>query len=79
MHGQISPTRACNPCGYTVKMSSRYHRLLIYDVKRTTKIDDMGPFNILLYSDTHTLLDIANLVLWFVPEALNMPKLYKKH
>ena len=25
-------------------MSSRYHRLLIYDVKRTTKIDGMGPF-----------------------------------
>ena len=27
-------------------MSSRYHRLLIYDVKRTTKIDGMGPFNV---------------------------------
>ena len=27
-----------------MKMSSRYHRLLIYDVKRTTKIDGMGPF-----------------------------------
>ena len=25
-------------------MSSRYRRLLIYDVKRTTKIDGMGPF-----------------------------------
>ena len=25
-------------------MSSRYHRLFIYDVKRTTKIDGMGPF-----------------------------------
>ena len=24
-------------------MSSSYHRLLIYDVKRTTKIDGMGP------------------------------------
>ena len=23
-----------------------YHKLLIYDVKRTTKIDGMGPFNI---------------------------------
>ena len=70
MHGQISPTRACNPCGYTMKMSSRYNRLLIYDVK--------CPFYILLYSDTPTLLDIANLVLWFVPEAPQMPKLYKK-
>ena len=26
-------------------MSSWYERLLIYDVKRTTKIDGMGPFN----------------------------------
>ena len=33
------------PCGYTMKISSRYHRLLIYDVKRTNKIDGMGPFN----------------------------------
>ena len=46
MHGRISPRRACNPCGYTMKMSSRYHRLLIYDVKRTTKIDGMGPFKV---------------------------------
>ena len=45
MHGRISPRRACYPCGYTMKMSSRYHRLLIYDVKGTTKIDGMGPFN----------------------------------
>ena len=27
------PRRSCNPCGYTMKMSSRYHRLLIYDEK----------------------------------------------
>ena len=44
MHCCISPRRACNPCGYTMKISSRYHRLLIYDVKRTTKIDGIGPF-----------------------------------
>ena len=37
MHGQISLKRMCNPCGYLMKMSSRYHRLLIYDVERTTK------------------------------------------
>ena len=31
----------------TMKMSSRYHNLLIYDVKRRpTNIDGMGPFNI---------------------------------
>ena len=33
MHGRISPTRACNPRGYTMKMSFKYERLLIYDVK----------------------------------------------
>ena len=44
MHCQISPRRVCNPCGYTMKMSSIYHRLLIYDVKRTTNTDGMGPF-----------------------------------
>ena len=46
MHGRISPIRGCNPCGYTMKMSSRYHKLLIYDVKLTTKIDGLGPFNL---------------------------------
>ena len=29
-------------------MSSRFHRLLIYDVKWTTKINGMGPFKIYL-------------------------------
>ena len=29
----ISPRRACNPCGYTMKISSMFHRPLIYDVK----------------------------------------------
>ena len=43
MHCQISPKRTFNRCGYTINMSSR---LLIYDVKRTTKIDGMGPFNL---------------------------------
>ena len=46
IHGRILPRRACNSCGYTMKMSSRYHRLLIYDVKRTTKKDGMGPFKV---------------------------------
>ena len=45
MHGPISPRRTCSPCGYTMKISSRYHRLLIYDVKRTTKIGSMGHFD----------------------------------
>ena len=44
MHCRISPRRTCNPCGYTMKISFLYHRVLIYDVKRTTNIDGMGPF-----------------------------------
>ena len=47
MHCRFSPRRMCNPCGYTMKISFRYHRILIYDVKRTTKIDGKGPFNII--------------------------------
>ena len=31
-----------NPCGYTMKVSCRYQRIFIYDVKRTTKVDGMG-------------------------------------
>ena len=42
------PEEQCNPCGFTMKMSSRYHRLLIDDVKRTTKIVGMGPFNLMI-------------------------------
>ena len=42
MH-RFSP-RTCKPCGFTIKISFRYARLLIYDVKRTSKIDSMGPF-----------------------------------
>ena len=30
MHGRILPRRAFNPYGYTMKMNSRYHRLLNY-------------------------------------------------
>ena len=33
MHGRILPRRACTPCGYTMKMSSWYYRLPIYDIK----------------------------------------------
>ena len=46
MHGRILPRRECNSCGFTMKMSSRYQRLSIYDVKRTTKIDGMCPFKL---------------------------------
>ena len=41
---QISPRRTCKPVGYKTKISSRYHGLLIYDVKRTRNIDGMVPF-----------------------------------
>ena len=36
------------PCCFTVKISPRGHKLLIYIVKRNTKTDGMGPFKILL-------------------------------
>ena len=37
LHCKISPRITCNPCGNTMKMSLRYHRLLIYDVKELLK------------------------------------------
>ena len=43
MHCLIS-LGTCNPCGCTMKIGSRYHGLLNYDLKRTTEIDGMGPF-----------------------------------
>ena len=36
--------RTCNTYGYTMKISSRYHKLLICDVKRNREIDGMGLF-----------------------------------
>ena len=42
---EFYPEERANPCGFTIKMSSTYHRLLIYDVKRTTKIDSMGMYH----------------------------------
>ena len=44
MHCRISPRRMRKSGDHTLKISSRYHRLLFYDVKRTTKIDGLGPF-----------------------------------
>ena len=44
MHCKISPRGTCNPCGFTVEINSRYHRLLIDGLKRNTEIDRMGPF-----------------------------------
>ena len=45
MHCRISPRRTCNSCGFTIFISSSYHRLLSNNVKRDSKIDGMGPFN----------------------------------
>ena len=64
MHGQILPGRACNSCGFTMKMSSRYRRLLIYDVNQTTKIDGMGPFKIKIKMHTEDLLVFVNFVFY---------------
>ena len=41
----ISPRRTCTLCGFTMKISSRGQRHFIYNVKRNTKRDGMGPFN----------------------------------
>ena len=46
MHGRISHRIVCHSYGYTMKMSSGYHRFLIYDVKCATKIYGMGPFKL---------------------------------
>ena len=71
MHIRISPRKACNPCGYTMKISSRYHRLLIYDIKRTTKLDGMGPFKVVYFDynisvhlyQTFACIKVKNVVL----------------
>ena len=60
MHCRISPRRMCHSCGYTMKISSRYHRLLIYDVKQYTKIDGMGPFNHVLLALTFYTVNVRN-------------------
>ena len=44
MPRRILLRRTRNPCDYTMKISSRFYRLLVYDVKITTNIDGMGPF-----------------------------------
>ena len=31
--------KTCNPCGFTMDISSNVCKLLIYDVKRNTEID----------------------------------------
>ena len=45
IHCRISPRRTCTLCGFTMKISSRGQRHFIYNVKRNTKRDGMGPFN----------------------------------
>ena len=51
-------------------MSSRYHKLLIFDVKSITKINDMSPFNFFiweveimcLFSYKHTQTLVLNIL-----------------
>ena len=64
MHCRTSPKRSCNSYGSnTMKISSRYHRLLIYDVKRTTKIDGMGPFNFIYEKNLIAVRNVEELSL----------------
>ena len=44
MNCQIS-RRMCNPCGFTMVIISKYHRLLINDVK-SGEIDGRGHFKV---------------------------------
>ena len=53
MHEGISPRRNVQPLWFYNEISSRYQGLSLYDVKRSTKIDGMGPFkNFKKYSIT---------------------------
>ena len=47
-------------CGFTEKISSRRHRHLIYIVKRNTKTDGMGPFNITWAKTLYLLFPCPN-------------------
>ena len=49
-----------------MKMISRYDRLLIYEVKRTTKIDGMGPFKALEGQFEFRTLGLASLFMILV-------------
>ena len=44
IHYELHP-KECTSCDFTMEITSRYHRLFIYDVKRNTKIEGMGPTN----------------------------------
>ena len=46
-----------------MKMSSWYHKLLIYDVKRTTKLDGMGPFKRSMYQYAKHKIYKSNIML----------------
>ena len=48
--------------GDTMKISSRYHGLLIYDIERTTKIDGMGPFKAPVNNDVSCMINDFELV-----------------
>ena len=37
--------KKCNPCGFTMDISSNRCMLLIYDAKRNTEIGGIGPFD----------------------------------
>ena len=62
MHGRISHRRTCSQCGYTMKISSMYHRLLNANVKRTTELDGMGPLKILHEMNVIELMSILSIL-----------------
>ena len=56
-HCRILPIITCRPCGFTMKISSRGHRLLNYIVKRNSKTDGLGPFNAYNLNGSTTFLN----------------------
>ena len=60
-----------------MKVSSMYHRLLIYDVKSTTKIEGMGPFNkklIFLLADSDIILLLSDSLPFFYARRMENKK-----
>ena len=56
-HCRILPIITCRTCGFTMKISSRGHRLLNYIVNRNTKTDGLGPFKACNLNGSTTFLN----------------------
>ena len=66
MHCRISLRRTLIPGGFTMLISSRYHRLLSNDVKRKSKLEGMGLYNMNSLTYFRDFLLYSNLSLYFI-------------